>query len=69
MTQAISLNPFNGERIAEYPYDSALALEAAVAQGSTAFKHWRKVDINQRASRLIQLAAERVSGEESPARV
>ncbi len=65
MTQAISLNPFNGERIAEYPYDSALALEAAVAQGSTAFKHWRKVDINQRASRLIQLAAElRDAGEE-----
>lgn len=65
MTQAISLNPFNGERIAEYPYDSALALEAAVAQGSTAFNHWRKVDINQRASRLIQLAAElRDAGEE-----
>ncbi|QLK63440.1 aldehyde dehydrogenase family protein (plasmid) [Enterobacteriaceae bacterium Kacie_13] len=65
MTQAISLNPFNGERIAEYPYDSALALEAAVAQGSAAFKHWRKVDINQRATHLMQLAAElRDAGEE-----
>ncbi|WP_413530810.1 aldehyde dehydrogenase family protein [Rahnella inusitata] len=68
MTQAISLNPFNGERIAVYPYDSALALEATVAQGSTAFKHWRKVDINQRANRLIQLAAELRDASEEIAR-
>ena len=68
MTQAISLNPFSGERIAVYPYDSALALEATVAQGSTAFKHWRKVDINQRANRLIQLAAELRDASEEIAR-
>ena len=68
MTQAISLNPFNGERIAVYPYDSSLALEATVAQGSTAFKHWRKVDINQRANRLIQLAAELRDASEEIAR-
>ena len=57
-THAISLNPFNGQRIAEYPFDTALTLEMAVTQGSAAYKQWRKTDIAQRASHLHNLATE-----------
>lgn len=56
-THAISVNPFNGERIADYAYDTDLALEAAVAQGFSAFKQWRKTDVSERAALLISLAA------------
>ena len=56
-THAISQNPFTGERIAEYPFDTTLALEAAVSQGSVAFKQWRKTDVQQRATLLVNLAA------------
>lgn len=70
-THAISLNPFNGERLADYAYDSPQALEAAVSQGSDAFKLWRNVDISDRATHLLQLAAELhiVDGSEDIARM
>ncbi|PBI77763.1 succinate-semialdehyde dehydrogenase [Rahnella victoriana] len=68
-THAISLNPFNGERLGEYPYDTPLALEAAVAQGSNAFKHWRKTDVAQRAALLVHLAAELREASEDIARM
>jgi succinate-semialdehyde dehydrogenase len=68
-THAISLNPFNGERLGEYPYDTPLALEATVAQGSNAFKHWRKTDVAQRAALLVHLAAELREASEDIARM
>ncbi len=68
-THAISLNPFNGERLADYAYDSSQALEAAVSQGSDAFKHWRNVDISDRATHLLQLAAELRDDSEDIARM
>ena len=68
-THAISLNPFNGERLADYAYDSPQALEAAVSQGSDAFKLWRNVDISDRATHLLQLAAELRAASEDIARM
>jgi len=68
-THAISQNPFTGERIAEYPFDTTLALEAAVSQGSVAFKQWRKTDVQQRATLLVNLAAELRSASEDIARM
>lgn len=68
-THAISQNPFTGERIGEYPFDTTLALEAAVSQGSAAFKQWRKTDVAQRAMLLVNLAAELRSTSEDIARM
>lgn len=67
-THAISVNPFNGERITDYAYDTDLALEAAVAQGFSAFKQWRKTDVSERAALLNRLAAELREASEDIAR-
>jgi succinate-semialdehyde dehydrogenase len=68
-THAISQNPFTGEHIGEYPFDTTLALEAAVSQGSVAFKQWRKTDVAQRAKLLVNLAAELRHASEDIARM
>lgn len=68
-THAISVNPANGETLGEYAYDNALTLEAAVSQGSAAFKQWRKVEINERAARLVHLAASLREASEDIARM
>jgi len=56
LTHAISLNPANGEQIGHYPFESAEALDAALARAATGFAGWRRTPVEQRAQSLIALA-------------
>ncbi|MET1069287.1 MAG: aldehyde dehydrogenase family protein [Pseudomonas prosekii] len=56
LTHALSINPATGETISQYPFESAAALEAALARAATGFKTWRRTPLQQRAQLLIALA-------------
>ncbi|MBP5057744.1 aldehyde dehydrogenase family protein [Pseudomonas chlororaphis] len=55
-THAISINPANGEQIAHYPYESAEALDAALARAAAAAAQWRRSSLEQRSALLLALA-------------
>ncbi|KAA0987919.1 aldehyde dehydrogenase family protein [Pseudomonas sp. ANT_J12] len=55
-THAISINPATGEQIGHYPFESAAALDAALARAAAGFKAWRRTPVEQRAQSLIALA-------------
>lgn len=55
-THALSINPFNGETVAHYAYESDALLDAALARSHAAFRHWRNVALPQRAEALLALA-------------
>lgn len=50
-----SRNPFTGETIAEYPFDSAAGIEQALARAAAAAAQWRQVPVDQRAAALVRL--------------
>ncbi|RON44184.1 succinate-semialdehyde dehydrogenase [Pseudomonas frederiksbergensis] len=56
LTHAISINPVSGEQIGHYPFESAAALDAALARAAAGFKVWRRTPVDQRAQSLIALA-------------
>jgi len=56
LTHAISINPANGEQIGHYPFESAEALDAALARAAAGFSVWRRTPVEQRAQSLIALA-------------
>ncbi|AZD29897.1 aldehyde dehydrogenase family protein [Pseudomonas chlororaphis] len=55
-THALSINPATGERIAHYRYESAEALDAALARAATAAAQWRRSSLEQRSALLLALA-------------
>ncbi|PWE45536.1 succinate-semialdehyde dehydrogenase [Pseudomonas prosekii] len=56
LTHALSINPATGETISQYPFESAAALEAALARAAKGFATWRRTPLEQRAQALIALA-------------
>ena len=56
LTNALSINPATGETIGQYPFESAAALEAALARAAKGFATWRRTPLEQRAQALIALA-------------
>src|SRR5471032_1576640 len=56
LTHAISINPANGEQIGHYPFESAEALDAALARAAAGFSVGPGSLKEQRAQSLIALA-------------
>ncbi|QXI35746.1 aldehyde dehydrogenase family protein [Pseudomonas promysalinigenes] len=56
LTHAISLDPFTGEQIGAYPYDTDAALEAALQRAKAGYGQWRQVSLGQRSEYLLALA-------------
>lgn len=55
LTHAISINPATGEQIGHYPYESAQALQAALARSASGFRAWSRIPVTQRVQRLLAL--------------
>lgn len=55
-THALSINPANGEMVANYPYETAAQLDAALDRATDAFRSWRRQPVSQRAELLLALA-------------
>ncbi|KIH85761.1 aldehyde dehydrogenase family protein [Pseudomonas batumici] len=56
LTHALSINPANGEQVGHYPFESAAALDAALARAAAGFSRWRRTALEQRSQLLIALA-------------
>ncbi|MBK4994826.1 aldehyde dehydrogenase family protein [Pseudomonas sp. S37] len=57
LTHAISLDPFSGEQIGAYPFDTDAALEAALQRAKVGYRQWRQVSLGQRSEYLLALAS------------
>ncbi|MDF0731799.1 aldehyde dehydrogenase family protein [Pseudomonas entomophila] len=57
LTHALSVDPYTGERIGHYPYDTDAALDAALQRAKAGFAAWRQVSLGQRSGYLLALAA------------
>ena len=55
LTHAISINPTTGEQIGHYPFESAEALQAALARSAAGFRVWSRQPVAQRVQRLLAL--------------
>ncbi|SPO66758.1 aldehyde dehydrogenase family protein [Pseudomonas sp. JV241A] len=55
-THALSINPASGEQIGHYAYESAAALDAALARAATGFAAWRRTPVAARTDLLLALA-------------
>ncbi|TFF51701.1 succinate-semialdehyde dehydrogenase [Pseudomonas putida] len=56
LTHAISLDPYSGEQIGAYPFDTDAALEAALQRAKVGYRQWRQVSLGQRSEYLLALA-------------
>ncbi|MFP3500468.1 succinate-semialdehyde dehydrogenase, partial [Pseudomonas sp. SIMBA_059] len=45
LTHAISLDPYSGEQIGAYPFDTDAALEAALQRAKVGYGQWRQVSL------------------------
>ncbi len=57
LTHAISLDPYTGEQIGAYPFDTDAALEAALQRAKVGYRQWRHVSLGQRSEYLLALAS------------
>lgn len=57
LTHAISLDPYSGEQIGAYPFDTDAALEAALQRAKVGYRQWRQVSLGQRSEYLLALAS------------
>ncbi|WP_313710947.1 aldehyde dehydrogenase family protein [Pseudomonas sp.] len=57
LTHAISVDPFSGEQIGAYPFDTDAALEAALQRAKAGYGQWRQVSLGQRSEYLLALAS------------
>ena len=57
LTHAISLDPYSGEQIGAYPFDTNAALEAALQRAKVGYGQWRQVSLGQRSEYLLALAS------------
>ena len=56
LTHAISVDPYTGEQIGHYAFDTDAALEAALARAKAGFTQWRRQPVAQRSEYLLALA-------------
>ncbi|MBA1196548.1 aldehyde dehydrogenase family protein [Pseudomonas plecoglossicida] len=56
LTHAISVDPFSGEQIGHYAFDTDAAQEAALQRAKVGFNQWRQVSLGQRSEYLNALA-------------
>lgn len=56
LTHAISINPYTGEQIGHFPFESETALDEALSRAATGFTKWRRTPVAERSSALIALA-------------
>lgn len=56
LTHAISVDPYSGERIGHYAFDTDAALEAALQRAKVGYDQWRRVALGQRSEYLVALA-------------
>ncbi|POF89304.1 aldehyde dehydrogenase family protein [Pseudomonas putida] len=56
LTHAISVDPFSGEQIGHYQFDTDAAQEAALQRAKVGFNQWRQVSLGQRSEYLSALA-------------
>lgn len=68
-THAISINPATGEQIGHYPFESAAALQAALARSAAGFRAWSRQPLAQRTQRLLALGQELRDNAEAMARM
>ncbi|UVJ46422.1 aldehyde dehydrogenase family protein [Pseudomonas sp. LS1212] len=54
-THAVSINPATGEQIGHYPFESDLALDAALSRAAVGFAVWRRTSVEERSRLLIAL--------------
>ncbi|MFK0096456.1 aldehyde dehydrogenase family protein [Pseudomonas sp. NPDC090592] len=57
LTHAISLDPYSGEQIGAYPFDTDAALEAALQRAKVGYRQWRQVSLGERSEYLLALAS------------
>jgi succinate-semialdehyde dehydrogenase len=57
LTHTISLDPYTGEQIGAYPFDTDAALEAALQRAKVGYSQWRQVSLGQRSEYLYALAS------------
>ncbi|CAH0649006.1 MULTISPECIES: aldehyde dehydrogenase family protein [Pseudomonas] len=57
LTHAISLDPYTGEEIGAYPFDTDAVLEAALQRAKAGYRQWRQVSLGQRSEYLLALAS------------
>ncbi|WP_145254495.1 aldehyde dehydrogenase family protein [Pseudomonas sp. DE0157] len=55
-THAISLDPYTGEQIGAYPFDTDAALEAALTRAKHGYGQWSRLSADQRSEHLLALA-------------
>lgn len=56
-TQAISVNPANGQKIATMPWATADELEHALSQAAAGFAEWKQTTVSYRAQKLRDTGA------------
>ena len=62
LTHAISLDPYTGEQIGAYPFDTDAALEAALPRAKVGYRQWRHVSLGQRSEYLLAVGANGYNG-------
>lgn len=64
-THAISINPYNGERLSALPWSTAQDIEQALQLAAVGFRDWKQTTVAYRAQKLRDIGqALRVRGEE-----
>ncbi|HDZ8011791.1 TPA: succinate-semialdehyde dehydrogenase [Citrobacter amalonaticus] len=64
-THAISINPYNGERLSALPWSTAQDIEQALQLAAVGFRDWKQTAVAYRAQKLRDIGqALRVRGEE-----
>jgi len=53
---AVSINPANGETVGQYPFETEAQLDAALTRATVGFAAWRRIPVEQRAQKLLELA-------------
>lgn len=54
-SHALSINPYTGETIRRYPYNSNEEIRKKIENADRAFEMWRKTDISERQNLLIRV--------------
>ncbi len=69
MEKLLSVNPFNGEVLKEFPLATAKEIDAVLSRGNKAFIDWRNSQLNSRADLLLKCSQILLSKKEYFARI
>ncbi|MFC6296620.1 aldehyde dehydrogenase family protein [Pseudomonas sp. CCM 7893] len=56
LPHAVSINPANGETLGQYPFETQAQLDAALTRATVGFAAWRRIPVEHRAQKLLDLA-------------